>query len=164
MPLRKILHLLFPLASLTCLAVAFAQSRQYLALAALLLPLLAWLSAFIWPHRWLPLTALLLSVLLAGLGLFQGAASVLMLLSALLALAGWDLLLWAHALPADLSTAALSRLAYSHYKSLALATLVGLLAALAGRLLRLQLPFGVVFILALLALVSLERLWHALGD
>jgi len=132
--------------------------------AALLLPLLAWLFSVRWPHRWLPLIGLLLTVTLSAIGLFISAAPVLMILSAALALAGWDLLLWEQALSGDLPAAALSRLAYSHYTSLAVAILLGLLVTLAGRLLRLQLPFGVLIILVLLVLFSLERLWHTLGD
>jgi len=86
-----------------------------------------------------------------------------MILSAALALAGWDLLLWDHALPDDLSASMLSRITYSHYSSLALALVFGLLAALAGRLLRIQLPFGVLIFLVILALFSLEGLWRTLG-
>jgi hypothetical protein len=101
---------------------------------------------------------------MCGVGLLLAAGPELMILSAALALAGWDLLLWEHALPADLPAAMLSRLAVSHYRSLALALALGLLAALAGGLLRLQLPFGVLIFLVLLALVSLDRLWRALSN
>jgi len=163
MPFRRILALIFPLAGLACLVIAFIQVQQWLALAAVILPLLAWLFSARWTYRGLPLAGLLLSIALSGLGLLIGVAPVLMIISAALALAGWDLLLWHYTLPADLPAATLSRLAYSHYRSLALALALGLLAALAGRLLRLQLPFGVLILLVILALFSLERLWHSLG-
>ena len=164
MPFRKTLVLIFPLVCLACLGFGYAQARQWLALAGVLLALLAWLAGAKWPYRWLPLAALLLSLVLSGMGLFIGAPPVLMICSAALALAGWDLLLWEHALPDDLPASMLSRLAYSHYRSLALALVLGLLVALAGRLLRLNLPFGVLIFLVLLSLFSLERLWHTLGD
>jgi hypothetical protein len=163
MPFRKILSLVFPLACIACLAVGYSQAGQWLALTAILLPLVAWFSSLRWPYRWLPLAGLLLSVVLSGAGLFAGASPVLMILSTALALAGWDLLLWDHALPDDLSASMLSRITYSHYSSLALALVFGLLAALAGRLLRIQLPFGVLIFLVILALFSLEGLWRTLG-
>jgi hypothetical protein len=164
MPFRKILSLAIPFTGLACLSVGYAQAGQWLALVAVILPLLAWLFSARWPYRWLPLAGLVLSVSLSGAGLFLGAAPVLMILSATLALAGWDLMLWENDLPADLPAALLSRLAYSHYRALALAVGLGLLAALAGRFLHLQLPFGILIVLILLALFSLERLWHTLGD
>ena len=163
MPVRKILALIFPLASLTCLAGGYLAAGQWLALPGLLVALLAWLLVWKWPFRWLPLAGLLLTVGLSAGGVFAGASPVLMILSVPFALAGWDLLLWNLALSASSPAAPSTLLARSHYISLAWAVGLGLLLALAGRLLRLQLPFGVLLFLVLLALLSLERLFHALG-
>ena len=164
MPSRKILSLACALACVLCLAAGYAQAGQWLALLGVLPALLAWLAGFKWPQRWLPLAGLLLSICLAAAGLFTGAASVLMILSAAFALAAWDMILWNLSLDASALTDTPALLARSHYISLALAIGAGLLAALGGRLLRLQLPFGVLIFLVLLALLSLERLWHTLGD
>ena len=163
MPLRKILGLICPLAGVTCLAVGFAMLLQWLALLGVLLALLAWLLTWKWPSGWLPFAALTLSVCLSAAGIFAGVSPVLMILSAALALAGWDLALFDLALTDSALSNPPSRLAHSHSKSLAFAIILGLLAALAGRLFRIQLPFGGLILLVLLALLSLDRLWRTLG-
>ena len=163
MPLRKILGLICPIAGVTCLAVGFALLRHWLALLGVLLALLAWLLTWKWPSGWLPFAALTLSVCLSAAGIFAGVSPVLMILSAALALAGWDLALFDLALTDSALSNPPSRLAHSHSKSLAFAIILGLLAALAGRLFRIQLPFGGLILLVLLALLSLDRLWRTLG-
>ena len=162
MPLRKILALLVPLAGSLCLALGFASLGMWLALLGLL-ALPVWLFAWFKPSRALPYTALVLSITLSVVGVFVGAEPTLMLLSATLALASWDLALWNLALADNSPADAQPLLAQSHYASLALALGLGLLIALSGRFLRLQLPFGVMFFLVLFALFGLERLWRSLG-
>jgi len=163
MSLRKLLTLVFPLAVLACLASGFLLVRQWLALAGLLLVLAAWLLAWRKPSRWSSLAALVLSVGFCAAGILLGASAVLMILGAACSLAAWDLSLWALSLvgvsPAEPPVA----IAHNHYISLIFVLALSLLVALAGRLLRLQLPFGLMAILVLLVLFSLERLWHHLA-
>ena len=163
MPVRKIVGLICPIAGVVCLVVGYAMVRQWLALLGVLFVFLVWLFTWIWSSRWLPLAALALSVSLSAAGIFAGAPPALMILSAALSLAAWDLALMDLPHAEVSSTGRLSFLAYSHYKSLALAVALGLLAAMVGRMVRIQLPFGVMILLALLVLVSLERLWRTLG-
>jgi hypothetical protein len=160
---RKFIHLLLPLSSLACLAVGFTMVQQWLFLPTLLIVLLLWLLPLKWPSRWLPLVALALTLSLSAAGSLLGASSVVMLLAATLALATWDLALLELSLAGLAPTPNFSRLTHSHYVSLAGALALGLLAALAGRMLRLQLPFGILLLLALLVLLAIDRLWRALG-
>jgi hypothetical protein len=127
------------------------------------LALLAWLLTWKWPSRWLPFAALALSVCLSAAGIFAGSPPVLMILSAALVLPGWDLAFFDLALTDSALFDLPSNFAHSHSKSLTFVIILGLLAALDGRLLRIQLPFGGLILLVLLALLSLDRLWRTLG-
>ena len=97
---------------------------------------------------------------LAAAGVCAGAWPPLMILGATLALAGWDSAHWedfvAVGLPAD--TAA--RAGRNHYLRLALALGSGLLAAIAGRMITIQLPFGVLAGLSALLLLGIDRIWR----
>jgi hypothetical protein len=159
---RKSLSLIFSLACVVCLAVGFAMVGQWLFMPGILLALSAWLFSrkqHIRPLIWI---ALLASVCLAAAGVFAGAPTALMLLSATLALAGWDGMLMDASLAGDASTDTLSLLETKHYQSLALALVPGLLAAIAGQMIHFWIPFGGMLILMILALISLERVWHSL--
>ncbi len=127
-----------------------------LALAALF-PLFGWLLA-----RQYPTACLTVSVCLAGLGLLVGASPFLMILSSTAALACWDLQL----LDQSLSGCSISRKAKifenKHIQSLLLALGAGLLLAFAGTMSMFQIPFGVMVLLVILAVLGLERVSHIL--
>jgi len=162
MPFRKILRLVCSIAATLCLSVGYMALGDWLALLVWL-TLAVWLLAWRKSSRGLSIFALLLDVSLSAGGLVSGARPELMLISAALALASWDLSLWNMALAGNDRPDSQSSLAYSHITSLALAVGLGLLAALAGRLLRFQLPFVVMVLLVLLVLFGIDRLWRALG-
>jgi hypothetical protein len=159
---RKILSLACPVSCMTCLVVAYVLVGQWMALLGVLFASLAWLCACQRPSSFLPQGALAVSVGLAVAGLLAGAPPWLMLLSATLALASWDVILLDHALadnpPATTATLFESR----HYQSLVVALGLGLLAAIVGRDFRFPLPLGGVIFLVILALFSLERIWRTL--
>jgi hypothetical protein len=162
MSLRKILGLVCPIIGMTCLVVGYAVVGQWLALGGVLIALLAWLFTWNRPSGWLPFAALALSISLSAAGLFAGAPPVPMLLSAGLALAGWDVALLDHTLTGNPSAQAVSLLENRHYRSLALAVGIGLLAAITGRIFHIRIPFGGMILLVILAFIGLECFWRTL--
>ena len=162
MPVRKILRLVCPIISVTCLGMGYATTGPLIASLVLVFTFLAWFLAIKWPFGLLPLSALVFSVSLAAAGLLTGATPLLMMLGAAFALAGWDVILWNRALISDSTSISLTLIESRHYQSLATVIGLGLLAVIAGRLLRFQIPFGWMVVLVILALFSLERIWHTL--
>ena len=152
MPLQKILSLVSPMACAACLAVGYAMAGQWVALVAVLIAFLAWLAARQRRSTWLSLAALVISISLAAAGLFAGVSPTLMILSATLALASWDLVLLDHTLAGNSSAQMVTLLEKKHYPSLVLALGLGLLAAVTGRMIRVQIPLGGMILLAILVL------------
>ena len=66
---------------------------------------------------------------------------------------------WNDFLAGDLPAVVEARLERRHYACLALALGPALLAALAGRLIHFQIPFGILVVAVLLMLVVLDRVW-----
>ncbi len=162
MALRTILPLACILTSSALLATGNALAGQGMALAAALAALLAGILAQKWPSTALSTTALILAVAAAAGGMLAGALALLMMPGAVLALAGWDLSLFAAEQKGSAPGKTLPLLESKHYRSLALALGSGLLAAVAGSLIHLQIPFIGMVILALLAIFSLDRIWKSL--
>jgi hypothetical protein len=162
MAVRKIIRFVCPLISVTCLAIGYTTTGPWIASIVLVFTLLAWSFAFKWPSGFLSSSALVLSVSLAAAGLLTGAMPLLMILGAALALAGWDVVLWNRAFTSNSLSTSLTLIEIKHYQSLAAALGLGLLAVVVGRLFRFQIPFGWMVILVIIALFSLERIWHTL--
>jgi hypothetical protein len=164
-PLRKTLSLVCLLACVACLVAGYALVGQWITLAAILLTFPVWLLARRWPSTWLPSTALVISIGLAAAGLMAGASPLLMILSATFALASWDQVLLDHTLT-DRSSSAKTIVLFEnrHYRSLAVALGLGLLIAVTGRMIRFQIPLGVMIILVIVVLFSLDRIWRTLVD
>lgn len=163
MLLRKILKLVFPLACTACLAAGYAAAGKWIALPGVLLVLAAWLLAALGRSGSFSWVALMLSVGLAVGGLFASVPFLLMVLAATFALAGWDIVFFNNTLAPDLPAGSIRRLEERHYRSLIAALGLGLLAAAAGPAIRLQIPFGWMILLAILALLSLEGIWRRLS-
>jgi hypothetical protein len=162
MPFRIILRLVFPIFCVTSLGLGYATTRPWIAIFVVVFTLLAWLMAIKWPDGLLSSSALVFSVGLAAAGLLNGATPLLMLLGSALALASWDVALWNRTSADNSPIPSLTLIESKHYQSLALALGLGLLASVGGRLFRFQIPFGWMFVLVILALFSLERIWRIL--
>jgi hypothetical protein len=161
-PLRRIFGLVCLILSLGSLVIGHAQIGQPLTLAAVLIASLVWLFARKWPSAELSAVALTISVGLAAAGLLLSASAFLMMLSATLALAAWDLTLFDHALAGSSSNPAIAQVEKKHYQSLALALGLGLLGAVAGRMISLPIPFGGMVLLVIFIFFSLNRVWRTL--
>ncbi len=163
---RKSLIFLCPAISAACLAAGYAVTGQGIAAVMALLTLPLGLLARKRPATVPPSAALAASVSIAAAGLLTRAPSVLMILGAALALASWDLVLWEQTLTDNSISSAqtIALLETRHYQSLALALAPGLLIAITGPLIRVQLPFMGLVLLVILALFSLDRVWRTLKD
>ena len=142
-------------AGAVCLAVGYALIGQWWILG---LAGLAWLAGVF--AAGLSGIVLVVWVSLAAVGLCAGAAPVLMFLGATLALAGWDLASWESFMAGGLPATTAARLERKHYAYLALPLGSGLLAAILGRMVHFELPFGILVILASLALLGVDQVWR----
>ncbi len=96
--------------------------------------------------------------------LLAGAASLPVLISITQILAVWDLMLLDQAIAGTAPGKALAYLERKHYQSLGLAVGIGLLGVVAGQLVRFPIPYVGVVLLAILALIGLDRIWDLLGE
>ncbi len=138
-----------------CLAVGYALAGQWILLA---LAGLAWLVA-VFVAGWFG-TMFIGFIGLAAAGVCTGAWPPLMMVGATLALASWDLADWEGFVAAGLPPETLARFEWRHYAYLTLALGGGLLAAILGRQVSFQLPFGVLAVLAILVLLGMDRALH----
>jgi uncharacterized membrane protein len=155
---RKILKLVFPAACLACLTLGLAGSGGWIILLGGLLALPAWLAACKWGSGFFPTTALGLSIGLAAAGLLMSASPVWMILAASFAIAGWDIVMFQHQQHEDAPARETDLLEKRHYRNLAMALGFGVTLALAGSMIRIQIPFGWMLLLAAIALLCLEGL------
>jgi hypothetical protein len=159
---RKILKLIFPIACLACLAVGLAGIGGWIVLWGVLLALPAWLASFKWGSGFFPTTGLVLSIGLAVAGLLMSATPFWMILGATFAFAGWDIVMFQNYQSGDSPAQGADPLEERHYRNLALALGLGLPVAVAGSMIRIQIPFGWMILLAAIALLGLEGLWRNL--
>ena len=164
MPLRKVFTVISLILTAVCLIFGTSKIGQGIALAAGLVTLGVWLLAYKWPSTGLPSIALVVSVGLAGTGLCLGASPVLMLASATLALASWDLALLERIPAGSSSFRTISLLEKKHYQSLLLALGVAFPVMIFGRMIHVQIPFGVMILLVALACFSLARVWRTFSE
>lgn len=156
--LRTGLFLVCLAVSTTCLALGFWNAGKWAALPAVFLSAGLWLFARNSPTGWLPLASLALSAGLAALGTLLGAQPVLAIPGAAFALATWDLALLEHSLKGCPEAEDTRRYEIKHIRSLAFSLTLGLLAAELGLGLQFRIPFGLMLLLAALALYSLDRM------
>jgi hypothetical protein len=135
-----------------CLAAGYIMVGQWVLLA---ITVLAWLVAVFAPG-WFGIMFITL-IGLAAAGVCAGAWPPLMILSATLALAGWDLASWEGFVEAGLHPETLARFEWKHYVYLTFALGSGLLVALLGRQVSIQLPFGILVVLAILVFLGMDR-------
>jgi hypothetical protein len=156
---RKLLNLVLLILIPLCLTLGYAKIGPGMAFTAGLFILGAWLLAHRWPQTWFPSIALVVTVCLAVIELYQGASAPLMLVAAALALANWDLALLNRLPAGSPSFRKLTLLETKHYQSLLLALGLAIPASLIGRIIHFQIPFGIMILLVILAFFSLTRVW-----
>jgi len=161
MNLRKTFFFGCIIASTACLGLGFGWVGAWGGvLLVTLASFLSWRAAYQKRSGWTDSAALIVSVIMAAAGLIFGALPAWMIIGAGFALGGWDLALFNRALEIGQFVQGDAAIERKHYASLGLVLVFGLLVGLLGRLIQVQLPFGVMVVLVLLALISLDRLWH----
>lgn len=141
-----------------CLITGYGLIGRWVLLAA---AGLVWLAGVL-AARW-SMVVFVVLVGLAAVGICVGAWPTLMILGATLALSSWDLAnsedFVADGLPAETT----AQFEWRHHTYLALALGSGLLAALIGRQVSFQLPFGILVLLAVLVLLGIDQIWRLVG-
>ncbi len=114
-------------------------------------------------NQWLPHMFLFLTMAVSAAIILSGGYPLLGMAGSVFALMAWD----AHQLISDLQGTTqketTSRFEQRHLWSLILASGTGLSIAIIGRMIRLQLPFILLFVFVLLILFGLDRLWSQLA-
>jgi hypothetical protein len=146
-------------AGVLCLAAGYGWIGLWALIALAGLVWLACLAAAGWFGK-----ACLGIVGLAAAGVCAGAWPPLMILGATLALAGWDSASWEDFTVGGLPAETAARVGREHYLRLALALGLGLLAAIAGRLVSFQIPFGVLAGLSAILLLGIDRIWRFVSE
>jgi hypothetical protein len=159
---RKIFFVACLALSTLCLTAGYLNSGQWIGVVITLMTGLAWLLARKYPAAWLPHLCLLASVGLAVAGRLAGASPILMISGSGVALAAWDLLLLNATLENCTFGEQTRRYENKHLQSLALALGFGLFLALLGHWLQLQIPFVMLMLLVVLALVGLDHIWSTI--
>ena len=145
--------------SVLCLAAGYSIAGQWIGALAASLMVPAWLFVRKHPGTWLPSICLFASVGLAVAGRLTGSPSWLMICSSGVALAVWDLLFLDDAMDGNSAKEQSRQYESKHLQALALAVGSGLLVALLGRLLNLQIPFIAMVLLVAVLIFGFERSW-----
>ena len=142
-----------------CLATGYGIAKQWVGaiIAVLLAP--AWWLARKHPASPLPFICLLVSVGLAVAGRLIGSPPLLMIFDSAIALVVWDILLIDSALGSHSLIAQTRQYERQHLQSLMLALACGLIAALLGQLLTIQVPSMILILFIILLLFALDRVW-----
>jgi hypothetical protein len=142
-----------------CLATGYGIAGQWMGAAIAILMGPAWWLARKYPRSWLPLVCLLGSAGLAAVGRLIGSPPVLMIFACAGSLAVWDIVLLDSELGSPSSVQQTRQYENKHLQSLMLALGGGLLGALLGRLVNVQISFIVLLLFITFILFALDRVW-----
>ena len=132
-----------------CLTAGYIIAGFWPIIPVLLAIFLFWLYVRRRSAFWSASILLLASVLLAAIGITIGLSLILMLVACSAALISWDLIQFNHRMVESSLHAADALVEKYHIQSLAFAASAGLLLALIGSSINLNLPFAVIVLLAL---------------
>lgn len=135
-----------------CLAAGYLIAGYWMIVPALLLLVISWVFSSQRSAFWLAAVSLLGYVILAAVGIIVNLSLVLMIIACTLALVNWELIQFKHSTARNSQARSNSALEKYHQRSLALAASSGLALALFSSFINIQLPFGVVALLVLIAM------------
>ena len=147
-----------------CLAAGYALSGKWVGAASVVPIGLFWLFSQKYSTPWLAYFCLVISMALAVIGQLIGNSAILMIFSAGLALAVWDLMLLNNTSEKGSAGAQTHRYESKHLQSLALAVGSGLAVAFLGRQLHFRLPFILMLLCVALAVFGLNFVWNSLKN
>ena len=162
MTTQKTLFFICLIISAGCLAGGYGIAGQWLGAVIAILAGFAWLLAPRYPSSWLPHICLSVSVGLSVIGLLTGTLSWLMICGSGFSLAAWDLVFLDAGLKSSSSDEQTRHYENKHLQVLILTLVLGLMIALIGRTINLEIPFMVMLLLATLVIFGFERIWEAL--
>jgi hypothetical protein len=135
-----------------CLAAGYLIAGYWMIVPALLLLVISWVFSTKRSPFWLAAISLLGYVILAAVGIVVNLSLALMIIASTIALVNWELIQFKHSTASNSQARSNSALENYHLRSLALAASSGLALALFSSFINLQLPFGVVALLVLIAI------------
>jgi hypothetical protein len=156
---RKIAFTFCLIVSVVCLAAGYGIAGQWIGTGAAIITGPGWLFARKKTASGLPLICLFAAVSLAFVGRLAGSPPLLMICSSGFSLVVWDLLLFQAALGNESTGEQIRQFETIHLQSLALGPGAGLLVALLGHFLRIQVPFVLLALCIALAIFWLDRVW-----
>jgi hypothetical protein len=143
------------LVSTGCFAAGYLFAGYWVAVPALIVLVSVGVFANQRPAFWMAAVALVGSVILAAVGIALDVSPVLMVIASTSALVSWELFHFKHGTTRSAPPQSSSTLENYHLRSLAAAASAGLIFALLTMLVNLQLPFGIVALLVLIAIGGL---------
>jgi hypothetical protein len=155
MKTRSLLFNLSLIISIGCFTAGYFLAGYWLILPLLIVLAAAWIFAYQRPTFWLSAVSLVGAVILAAVGIVLDLSPVLMVIACTMALVSWELIHFKHNTTKNTPAAHRSDLEKHHLRSLVSAASAGLTLALLTMLVNLQLPFGIVALLVLIAMGSL---------
>jgi hypothetical protein len=155
--LRKIFFIVCLAVSMLCLAAGYGIAGEWIGAAIAIVTGLTWLLARKYPLSGLPFICLVVSVVLAVIGLLNGSPPLLMICGSGFALAVWDIMFLDNALGGNSSEEQTRQYERKHLHSLALVLGFGLLMTFFGRMLNLHPPFVMMMIFIALVIFGLDR-------
>ncbi len=139
-------------AAMACLALAYVIAGYWQGLLAIPVTLLAWMLAQKWSAFWAASSALTIYLSVSVIGILLRVPVLLLIPGCLAAIAWWDLAEFDESLVGEAPAKARALLEKQRLQSLGLMVGTSLVLEAVGLWLRLQLPFGVVMLLALLSI------------
>jgi hypothetical protein len=164
MSLRKALFLFCLVIALVCLAGGYGMVGHWIGAIPVFLTILAWPFTQKSHLAWAAPACLVSLVFLAGAGKLAGAPAFLMIPGAAAALAAWDLQELDRSIQGGSPSETVRQFEKNHIRALTIALGAGVVMAVTGSLITLQVPFVIFIGLVLLNLYSLDRVFRYLRN
>ena len=155
MKTHSVLLVISLILAVSCLGADYLIFGYWQILPALLVIVIFWIFTRKLPGLWLASSVLLAIVLLCAIGIIVQLQLMPMLVACTAALVTWDLTLFARDRGTNQRSASIPMFERKHLQSLALAASAGLLLGWFGSYLNFRLPFILIVLFALLAVIGL---------
>jgi hypothetical protein len=163
MPLRKVVGVVCVALCAIFLGLSYTAVNPWIALCVFLIVFSFWSFALWRLSMRLILSALLVSLAMAVIGLIAGAVPMDIFFSVSFALTDWDLALLDQSLSGQEPSTGGDLLVSRHIQSLGLSLGIGSMVYLGGRIVQIPVPFGGILFFAILILFGVDRLWSMIA-
>jgi hypothetical protein len=158
----RVLCILTTILGAGSIAAAFAIKSPPWSIIGAIAFIVLWISGYLRNWQWLQNAGLLFIFGLACLGFLLGLSATLLFCGSFFALAGWDLVDFSRRLRNASPEDDLRALEHQHFLRLGSGITLGVILVMLAVNIRLQIPFGWMIILALLAALGLGKMVSSL--